>query len=232
MVASAESSQARPAVGRGVGRPSHLLSWPGGQETLDSAPTVVDGTELDELLDPDDAEAGLGAWFRSARLDGHAVVAAVFSDHQTDTESGSGLDLADLTRSAVDLDDGPDIRRVFTGDTMPTSLRALRRWATEQLAGRQFPIEEIVLVLSELATNVERHAEGWLTVDLVETQGVLLVAVTDPSVDRFPAPRNVGPEELTGRGLLVVASLSLAWGVVVRSASKTVWAAVPCSPAS
>ena len=232
MVAPAESSQARAAVGRGVGRPSHLLSWPGGPGTFDGAPTVVDGAELDELLDPDDGEAGLGGWFRSARLDGHAVAAAVFSDHRTDPESGSELDLADLTRSAVDLDEGPDTRRVFTGDTMPTSLRALRRWATEQLAGRQFPVEEIVLVLSELATNVERHAEGWLTVDLVETQGVLLVAVTDPSVDRFPAPRNVGPEELTGRGLLVVASLSLAWGVVVRSASKTVWAAVPCSPAS
>ena len=225
MVAPAEHSHAGPAVSRDPRRPSHLLSWPAG---FDAEPAADDGSGPAESYQPDDGPFDLGAWCSSRRQGDQTVLAAVYPNHSSSVPTG--LDVAALTQVAVDFDADDGSRRAFTGDTMPTSLRALRNWATDQLAGRNGPVDDVVLVLSELATNVERHAEGWVTVDLIDTQGVLLVAVTDPAVDRLPRPRDVGPEELTGRGLLVVASLSLAWGVVVRPSSKTVWAALPVAP--
>ncbi len=164
----------------------------------------------------------------TGQLDGGREVAAVIYPSQGPAAPGAelDLDLDELTRTAAGLSDDSHERRVFTGDTMPTSLRSLRRWASEQLEGSPYPVEDVVLALSELSTNVERHAGGWLTVDLIRTQDVLVVAVTDPHVQRLPRVRDVGPDELTGRGLLVVASVATCWGVVVRPSSKTVWAAI------
>jgi hypothetical protein len=134
----------------------------------------------------------------------------------------------ELTRTAAGVDHRGE-HRAFTGDTTPTSLSALRRWAMDRLDGRPVATDDIILALSELSTNVERHGGDWLTVDLIDRGGMVVLAVTDPAVDRFPAPRDAGPDEATGRGLLVVASLALRWGVVTRSTHKTVWAAFPSS---
>jgi anti-sigma regulatory factor (Ser/Thr protein kinase) len=225
MAAPAEQSGARRALGRDPRMPTRLLCW-----TEGSGP--ADAPESAPSLPRDDRTGGfdLSGWVRSSRAgDPSRVAAALFPNHLDDDPTG--LDVVELTRVAIGLDGDPLDRRTFTGDTMPTSLRALRTWATDQLDGRGCSTDDVVLALSELSTNVERHAEGWITVDLVETQGAVVVAVTDPSVDRLPVLREVGPEELTGRGLLVVASLSLVWGVVVRARSKTVWAALPCAAA-
>ncbi|CAN5512224.1 hypothetical protein BH10ACT3_BH10ACT3_08230 [soil metagenome] len=220
MAAPAESSGAGRALGRQSDRPRHLMTWT----------TGVSAAEQPELIGspPSDEEFSLDQWVATSR-DGSddAVVAAIYPNALHDDEPA--IDWVELTRVAAGFDPDDENRRVFTGDTTPTSLRALRLWATEQLAGRQCSIDDVVLALSELSTNVERHATGWLTVDLVENQGLVVVAVTDPSVDRLPVLRSVGPEELTGRGLLVVASLAVVWGVVVRASSKTVWAAFPCT---
>ncbi len=124
-------------------------------------------------------------------------------------------------------DDRGASRRDFTGDTTPTSLRALRQWVSAHAEAPAPIVDDLVLVTSELATNVERHARGWLTVDLVDGDGLVLVAVTDPAADRLPRPRMVQSDEVAGRGLLVVASVAAMWGVIARPASKTVWAAIP-----
>jgi anti-sigma regulatory factor (Ser/Thr protein kinase) len=227
MAAPTEPSGARRAIARDPRRPTHLLRWTDDGLHADTPPSTE---EFAASLGG--AGFDLGTWLASVRHDdARGVAAAVYPNHVDDTLAQ--LDVVELTLAAAGLDedsDGHD-HRVFTGDTMPTSLRALRTWAVEQLDGRDCSIDEVVLVLSELSTNVERHAHGWLTVDLIDTQDVLIVAVTDPSVDRLPVLRDVGPDELTGRGLLVVASLALVWGVVVRESSKTVWAALPCAPA-
>lgn len=224
MAAPTEPTGAPRAIVRDPRRPTHLLRW-----TSDRVQTEVPPATEGFAAALGGAGFDLGTWVASVHHDDpHAVAAAVYPNHLED--STVALDVAALARTAAGLDGDDHEHRVFTGDTMPTSLRSLRRWAAEQLAGRDASIDEVVLVLSELSTNVERHARGWLTVDLIDTQGVLLVAVSDPTVDRIPVLREVGPEELTGRGLLVVASLALVWGVVVRESSKTVWAALPCGP--
>jgi anti-sigma regulatory factor (Ser/Thr protein kinase) len=224
MAAPAEQSGSRRALGRDPRMPTRLLCWTDGSSPVDTSDSARSLPR-----DPDTGGFDLAGWLGAARAaDPSTVAAAVFPNHLD--EDPSGLDVVELTRAAVGLDGDPLDRRTFTGDTMPTSLRALRTWAADQLEGRGCSTDDVVLVLSELSTNVERHAEGWITVDLVETQGTVVIAVTDPSVDRLPVLREVGPDELTGRGLLVVASLSLVWGVVVRARSKTVWAALPCPP--
>lgn len=199
--------------------PDHLVVWPDGEPGLDRPHQVL-------------AVARSETFSLSALVDQihgdhpEAVVAVVYP-----SSTGSPADGRPSERHWIALcaaaagADGPAERRVFTGDTTPTSLRALRRWVASQVAGEV--VDDLVLATSELATNVERHARGWLTVDLIEVSGSVVVGVTDPAVDRLPMPRDVGPQEIGGRGLRVVSTVSSHWGVVVRPASKTVWASLP-----
>ncbi|MGB3411832.1 MAG: ATP-binding protein [Microthrixaceae bacterium] len=140
----------------------------------------------------------------------------------------AGIDWGALSLSAAGVATVKQSRRVFTGDTTPTALRSLRNWASDQIGLREIRCDELQLVVSELATNVERYAPGWVMIDLVFYQGMLLVAVTDRGMDSLP---QLGPSRVvdtSGRGLWIVAAVSLAWGVVRRSSSKTVWSLLRC----
>lgn len=205
-------SHSRTEADRAVVPPDHLVVWLTG--AADDPPVVDDGrlgTGFDlagwfDELRPGYPDAVLGALYR-----GNAGVDGAW---QSLAESAARVRLADE-------------QRAFTGDTTPTSLRALRRWVAAQLGADHPRVDDVVLAVSELATNVERHAGNWLTVDLVQLADDTLVAVTDPTTDALPLPREVPAEQVSGRGLLVVAALARWWGVVVRPRSKTVWAAVP-----
>ncbi|MHB1137483.1 MAG: ATP-binding protein [Microthrixaceae bacterium] len=220
MVASTEPSGSGRAIGPDPRTPLQLLTWEPGAWAEHARAAV-------HAVDASPGGFDLRDWVAAQLSDGQEVAAVVYPSHRAAAAGAARrLDLDELTRSAAGLSEDSFERRVFTGDTLPTSLRALRRWAGEQLESSPYPVEDVVLALSELSTNVERHAGGWLTVDLIRTQDVLVVAVTDPQVQRLPRVRAVGPDELTGRGLLVVASLAACWGVVVRPSSKSVWAAI------
>lgn len=220
------TSAALPASGSagfGILRPDHLLVWLTGPV---ADPPVVDDERLDVGFD-------LMAWFEELRP-GYpdAVLGAVYSGSASSRNgyrAGVGDDppgWRQLAECAAKLHLS-DESRVFTGDTTPTSLGALRRWVASQLGDDHPCVDDVILVVSELATNVERHADSWLTVDLVELPGTALVAVTDPTANALPLPRVVPAEHTSGRGLLVVTALTEWWGVVVRPKSKTVWAAIP-----
>lgn len=191
--------------------PDHLATWP--DAATEHAPEVHD-TDLAPGFD-------LAEWAAAARAaHPEAVLAA------THRGCGPALDgWIDLVRRAAgEKLGGAD--RAFTGDTTPTSLRHLRRWTSSQLDSPPELVDDAVLVVSELATNVERHARSWLTVDVVALDDAVLLAVTDPDVDSLPALREVQPDEPSGRGLLVVSTLASWWGVIVRPRTKTVWAAL------
>jgi hypothetical protein len=205
------------------GRPDHLVVWLNGHiHTGDDQ--VIDDGRLER-------EFSLDEWVAEVR-DAYpqSIVAATFPSHRMDGEveftRHPDDDWLELTRVAAGIDVGGD-QRSFTGDTTPTSLRSLRRWATGRLEERNYSVDDIVLALSELSTNVERHGGEWLTVDLVDRGHSVVLAVTDPAHQRLPQPRFAGPNDTTGRGLLVVATLAMNWGLVVRAAHKTVWAAFP-----
>ncbi|NLV56048.1 MAG: ATP-binding protein [Acidimicrobiales bacterium] len=206
-------------------RPDHLVVWLRGH-THDDDDRVIDDGRLG-------GEFSLVDWVDEIR-DGYpdAVLGATYPPVSPGVDGAAPLDTAEdwleLIRTAAGVDAGGD-ERSFTGDTTPTSLQALRRWAVPRVERRGFPLHDVVLAVSELATNVERHGQGWLTVDVVDRGDALVLAVTDPATDQLPAPRNVEPHETAGRGLLVVASVATRWGLVVRPAHKTVWAAFPRS---
>jgi anti-sigma regulatory factor (Ser/Thr protein kinase) len=206
----------------------HLVVWLNGHGPGGDDPVVLD----------DELHAGFSpaAWVAEVQ-DGYAdAVAAVVFDRGRDSRDHSWRDRLELVTEALQGAVG-----TFTGDTTPTSTARTRRWARSVFQGlrRDGPavrwtdrdIEDAVLVVDELVSNVEEHAAGWLTVDLAWDQDVAIVAVTDPRPMAVPLLRRPLPGDTSGRGLVVVSAISPTWGVLVAPRTKTVWAAVPFADA-
>jgi anti-sigma regulatory factor (Ser/Thr protein kinase) len=85
-------------------------------------------------------------------------------------------------------------------------------------------LDEAELLVSELATNAVLHGTPPVNVR-VECDGSrgLLVSVTDGSA-HTPLKRAAGPEDDSGRGMLLVDVISDRWGVQTRPGTgKAVW---------
>ena len=113
----------------------------------------------------------------------------------------------------------------------PRSVSRARTLLREQATSWKLPddvAETAVLLLSELMTNAYRHAkvvpgrEIWArcTVD----DDSVRVWVTDAN-DTLPAPRSASPDDESGRGLALVATLADDWGAERREPGigKEVW---------
>lgn len=89
--------------------------------------------------------------------------------------------------------------------------------------------DDVTLVASELIGNAIRHAGGgerdaW-AVSWTIRPGEVVLSVEDPSSD-LPVRRCAAPDAPSGRGLAIVESLSLDWGVERTARGKRVWARV------
>ncbi|AEW95649.1 MULTISPECIES: ATP-binding protein [Streptomycetaceae] len=108
-----------------------------------------------------------------------------------------------------------------------------RRLARVALAawGLEAEAETAELVLSELVANAVRHAWGAsvrIAVDRPADDRVRL-AVVDRAPRRLPELRTPGPEEVCGRGLLLVKECADQWGYdllgsITKPWGKCVWA--------
>ncbi|WSQ11315.1 ATP-binding protein [Streptomyces sp. NBC_01231] len=118
----------------------------------------------------------------------------------------------------------------------PRSVRRARTLLQEQATSWKLPddvTETAVLLLSELMTNAYRHAkvapgrEIWARCALDDER--VRVWVTDAN-DTLPAPRNASPDDESGRGLALVATLADDWGAAPRGhgIGKTVWFELAC----
>lgn len=110
------------------------------------------------------------------------------------------------------------------GRDVTSAVRA-RRWIIEALRDiPDAPIDAIVLVVTELVSNVIRHARTECVVRIDCRPGVARVEVTDGGAGQV-TPRTPELTELTGRGLLIVRSLVDEWGVSSdhEPPGKTVW---------
>jgi anti-sigma regulatory factor (Ser/Thr protein kinase) len=95
--------------------------------------------------------------------------------------------------------------------------------------------ETAVLLLSELMTNAYRHAkvppgrEIWARCAL--NDDCVRVWVTDAN-DTLPAPRNASPDDESGRGLALIATLADNWGAIPRETGigKAVWFELHLTP--
>jgi DNA-binding NarL/FixJ family response regulator len=87
-------------------------------------------------------------------------------------------------------------------------------------------LDTLVLLTSELVTNVVTHARSRCHLGVELFDEVVRVSVTDESGVPLEV-RSVGSDSESGRGLALVEMLSSNWGVVNRTAGKTVWFEVP-----
>ena len=107
------------------------------------------------------------------------------------------------------------------------SVTAARHFVREVLRGQPKEVAELAeLMASELATNSVRHARSQFQISIRLGQDICIEVRDNGSGD--PQMLSPGPQEPSGRGLLIVESMSEDWGVRRSGAGKTVWFTLPC----
>ncbi len=84
----------------------------------------------------------------------------------------------------------------------------------------------VVLLVSELVSNVVLHARTPLEISLRTRAKCVRVTVTDQS-PVIPAIKRYAPDSVTGRGLTMVDTAADRWGIEERADGKAVWFEVP-----
>jgi anti-sigma regulatory factor (Ser/Thr protein kinase) len=101
-----------------------------------------------------------------------------------------------------------------------------RRFVSETLRSWHVPsdvTDDAVLLVSELVTNALLHARSAPIVELDHDDEFLRCSVVDSS-SVVPRRRRYATDAATGRGIALVETLALRWGVDVDSGSgKRVW---------
>ncbi|MEU1116983.1 MULTISPECIES: ATP-binding protein [unclassified Streptomyces] len=114
---------------------------------------------------------------------------------------------------------------------LPSRIRQVRRIVSAQLRYWHLDplIDQAAIGVTELLTNVHRHAEPdkVCTVEIELLLDRLTVSVHDHD-PRLPQIGEPDPLATCGRGLAMVAAVSEAWGVSPQGdAGKTVWFTLP-----
>ena len=103
-----------------------------------------------------------------------------------------------------------------------------RSWVSRVLAGWSVPEDkrsDVLLVVSELATNAVMHAHSEFVVVIREAPDVLGVAVADDDDVHVPETKTPSPKQPDGRGMRIVQKLARLSGVLpVPGDGKVVWA--------
>lgn len=203
-------------------------------------PDEVLALYTDGLVERRDEDLGHGVDDLGRRL--HDLLPAT-TPHPAGGERAAALDdaadaLIALMRSSRERDDAalllvsrvlaapPDLFSL--GLEGPGDVERARAGARALLAGREVPrgaVDDVLLVLSELAGNALRHGAGPYRVD-VSLQGEVAVVDVRDTAARLPRRRFAGLEDEGGRGLALVGMLSRRWGTRIHPDGKSVWAEV------
>ena len=110
--------------------------------------------------------------------------------------------------------------------------RAARRWVVARCVALHVDVGnvDLPLLVSELVTNACAHGAEPIRVNLDVGQARVRVEVEDGS-PVMPEVKRADGRSTVGRGLLIVESLSRAWGAERAGDGKVVWAEVPIRPA-
>jgi hypothetical protein len=92
------------------------------------------------------------------------------------------------------------------------------------------PIRRVEVVFTELAGNALRHAGQPVRIHLASTAEAWLIGVDDASPHLEPMVGSLDSEEIGGRGLAIVLTLTSGAGWYIEDGIKTVWAEVPDVP--
>ncbi|MFE9767926.1 ATP-binding protein [Streptomyces sp. NPDC005808] len=125
----------------------------------------------------------------------------------------------------------------------PRGARLARHLTVRRMAEWGYPPASdasgtVSLLVAELATNAVQHGrtpgrDFHLRIALDVRTQLIRIEVADASTDqpRFGSETVAGPEDESGRGLLLVAVLAARWGTAPRMpVGKTVWAEVVADP--
>jgi hypothetical protein len=103
-----------------------------------------------------------------------------------------------------------------------SSIPAARRFAEEVLCDVAVDLDEIVLLVSELATNAVIHAKTDFAVRIRIDPLPVRVELQDWSPNQ-PDLLNPGIDEPSGRGIMIVDAFASSWGVSFHEIGKRVW---------
>ena len=195
---------------------------------LDIAMPVLDGlSALPRLREvaPDTRVVILSA--SPARLHGQAALGAgavAYVEKSTSVTSLLdeillGADLIDVMTESLTVSISTSLTRDRTSPHEARRFMARTLGAWDQDVGL---VDTVVLLLTELVTNVLVHTDGTPAVRVNLLADHVHVEVLDPD----PTPVRTGPLDphaTSGRGLHLVAALASAWGSVRVGAGKVVW---------
>ncbi|CQR63521.1 ATP-binding protein [Streptomyces leeuwenhoekii] len=116
--------------------------------------------------------------------------------------------------------------RAFPG--LAEEVTHARHFVASLVTGRG-PVDDAVLVVSELATNAVRHsrsgaAGGWFLVVVGFGDDRVRIEVVDQGGERVPHLCDVTSQEEGGRGLLLIEACAKDWGVKNWPEGRSVWA--------
>lgn len=92
----------------------------------------------------------------------------------------------------------------------------LESWALDAL------VDDASLVVTELVANAVAHARSSCELAVARSPAGVRIEVRDRGTGT-PEPQPPDPESEHGRGLLIIAALSTAWGIDEAPGGKTVW---------
>jgi anti-sigma regulatory factor (Ser/Thr protein kinase) len=107
----------------------------------------------------------------------------------------------------------------------PASVRAARDFVGEVLEPLGVESGVARIVISELATNAVRHAQTPFRVSVNVQPGTIRLEVEDGAGAQKIATEIAS--DRTGRGLRIVETAAISWGVEHRGEKKAVWVELP-----
>ena len=110
---------------------------------------------------------------------------------------------------------------------VPAAIASVRDFVRDTLEGWGLHAisDDAVLVTSELATNAVRHGSSPFRTTIARVDGVVRIAVEDGS-SAWPERQEALPDDEAGRGIAIVAALSLQSGCEPTPDGKVAWAAL------
>jgi anti-sigma regulatory factor (Ser/Thr protein kinase) len=92
-------------------------------------------------------------------------------------------------------------------------------------------LDRLVLAVNEVVTNAVMHARTPFSATVRRVPDGILVEIYDGN-SRLPLAGRTPPDATSGRGLLILDSVGVAWGVERRPDGKVVWLRVGGAPPS
>ncbi|MFI8927831.1 ATP-binding protein [Streptomyces sp. NPDC053474] len=126
------------------------------------------------------------------------------------------------------------LRCVLPFEVVPSELRFLRRsvrrtmeqWGAAAVSGAA------ELAATELAANVIKHVgDGTAATLVLEPRDDRLRLELHDKSHAVPAARPAARDALSGRGLQLLAAVSLSWGTLLTATGKAVWCEISLEPA-